>query len=404
MLHFGVQLPYAALAYIQHEWDTNHLNVWVIFPHPMDQDFLPDHAVWACDVDNVIKAVTVSAWQDAFTILLTVPDILALPGRVLLEYLGPDGNLATTWNKQWEPWGPILSVNVPYEWRNILVVDVANRRVGINAAPLARTFEIASTDQVDRLQLFHDNTDGHFHWTDGWLLFQTEEGTNTDTQLVISGKGTSQGILRVRDGDDLVRFVLQAQPGGTINLIAGGPGALKFALIASGSVPVHLFSTSPSDKTQSFRIYGFRLGDVLRFLNIAVGSDRSDSVSFSGLSQYRFAGDLLCQSLATGTLTHSALGPTDDLDVSSVNTVFIDCSLNDVTIGAFLGGVNGQVLQIVKLCAAVNNVTLEHNEGTLNQNIFLHAGLDETLTGEYGGWTLVCNGSDWYDISHSKHV
>jgi len=47
---------------------------------------------------------------------------------------------------------------------------------------------------------------------------------------------------------------------------------------------------------------------------------------------------------------------------------------------------------------------LEHNEGTGNQDIFLHAGADETLNGEYGGWVLVCNGTHWYDTSHSKHV
>ncbi|GAI80245.1 unnamed protein product, partial [marine sediment metagenome] len=34
----------------------------------------------------------------------------------------------------------------------------------------------------------------------------------------------------------------------------------------------------------------------------------------------------------------------------------------------------------------------------------LHAGADETLTGEYGGWSLVCNGSHWLDVSHAKHV
>ncbi|MBA7670355.1 hypothetical protein ES703_78500 [subsurface metagenome] len=75
-----------------------------------------------------------------------------------------------------------------------------------------------------------------------------------------------------------------------------------------------------------------------------------------------------------------------------------------MVIGGFIGGVNGQVLHIARLCAAANNATLEHNEGTGNQDIFLHKGADETLTGEYGGWTLACDGSNWYDVSHAKHV
>ena len=96
--------------------------------------------------------------------------------------------------------------------------------------------------------------------------------------------------------------------------------------------------------------------------------------------------------------------PQDDVDISGINVLFLDCSANDVIIGGFVGGVNGQVLHICRLCAAANDATLEYNEGTANQNIFLHAGGDETLTGEYGGWCLACNGTNWYDMSHSKHV
>lgn len=106
----------------------------------------------------------------------------------------------------------------------------------------------------------------------------------------------------------------------------------------------------------------------------------------------------------SGTKTHSAVGPTDNINVADVGVLFIDCSANDVTIGGFIGGINGQVLRIAKLCAAAQDVTLEHIEGTGNQDIYLHAGLDETLRGEYGGWTLVCDGSNWFDISHAKHV
>ncbi len=73
-------------------------------------------------------------------------------------------------------------------------------------------------------------------------------------------------------------------------------------------------------------------------------------------------------------------------------------------IGAFIGGQDGQELRVIKMVTA-NNVTLEHNEGTGNQNIFLHAGADETLDGHYGGWNLVFKtGKGWLDESHAKHV
>lgn len=104
--------PYAAKAIIQHEWDTNHLNVWVTFRHKMNQDVKPANGLWLLKADAVLKAITVSVWQDAWTLLLTVPNVLSPPQRVLLEYDGPDEDLRIVWNKQWEPWGPILSLDV----------------------------------------------------------------------------------------------------------------------------------------------------------------------------------------------------------------------------------------------------------------------------------------------------
>ncbi|GAH23469.1 unnamed protein product, partial [marine sediment metagenome] len=52
----------------------------------------------------------------------------------------------------------------------------------------------------------------------------------------------------------------------------------------------------------------------------------------------------------SGTKTHSALGPTDNVDVADIGILFIDCSANDVIIGGFTGGINGQHLHIVRLC------------------------------------------------------
>ena len=101
--------PYAAKAIVEHEFDTDHLNVWIIFRFSMNTSLKPGHGLWVCEVDDVEKAVTASTWLDSWTLRLTVPDIASIPDRVTLEYKGPSELLTTTWNKQWEPWGPILS-------------------------------------------------------------------------------------------------------------------------------------------------------------------------------------------------------------------------------------------------------------------------------------------------------
>lgn len=105
------------------------------------------------------------------------------------------------------------------------------------------------------------------------------------------------------------------------------------------------------------------------------------------------------KSTAYGTTTASDAGPTDDLDVSAVNVVEVDTSSANVTIGGFTGGSEGQVLHVV-VTDSTNNAVLENNESTGNQDAFLNSGSDDTLTSSYGGWTLVCDGSNWYEVDN----
>ena len=104
-------IPYAAKAIITHEFDTEHLNIWLTFKYSMNILLKPNNAVWLVDIDGTITAVTTSAWVDEYTMLLVIDEIATQPARVLVEFDGPDGNLETSWHKNWEPWGPILSVS-----------------------------------------------------------------------------------------------------------------------------------------------------------------------------------------------------------------------------------------------------------------------------------------------------
>ena len=91
-------------------------------------------------------------------------------------------------------------------------------------------------------------------------------------------------------------------------------------------------------------------------------------------------------------------GPTDNVDVSDTTVLEVDTSSNNVVIGGFTGGVQGQILHIVKTNTA-NFIQLEHNETAGNQNIYLTSGSDERVVG-YGGYTLYCNGLHWYSLSN----
>jgi len=101
--------PYAAKAIVQHSWLATVLKIYVTFRHPMNTDNKPADNLWTVEADGSDEPIDSSEWIDAWTMLLTIDPLAAEPDEVTLEYEGPDENLSTTWNKQWEPWGPILS-------------------------------------------------------------------------------------------------------------------------------------------------------------------------------------------------------------------------------------------------------------------------------------------------------
>jgi len=102
-------------------------------------------------------------------------------------------------------------------------------------------------------------------------------------------------------------------------------------------------------------------------------------------------------SSASLTVTASA----DNTNVAGVNTMWITTSGGAVVLGGLTGGVDGQVLYVIRK-DTTNDLTLENEEGAGTQDFIMHQGSDEIIDG--GGVVLVCDGSDWYDVSHAKHV
>ena len=90
-------------------------------------------------------------------------------------------------------------------------------------------------------------------------------------------------------------------------------------------------------------------------------------------------------------------GPTDNVNVSDTTVLECDTSGGHVTIGGFTGGVQGQILYVVKTTTDLNRVILENNEGGGSQDIFLSSGADLSISLP-GGIALYCNGSDWFAL------
>lgn len=206
-------------------------------------------------------------------------------------------------------------------------------------------------------------------------------GALAQTLLELSNGGTlSHSIILRALGTGYTTVGGFVQDGGTLETGSNLLGGLS--IMTRADAPIRFYTNGHTNERMR----------ILSGGNVGIGvTDPHSKLEVNG-------------AISSATLEFSDVGPTDDLDVAGVNTLFINAGANAVTIGGFVGGVDGQILNIV-IIDPTNNVTLEHAEGGGNQDILLHAGADETLDGHYGGWTLVCHaGVDWHDASHAKHV
>ena len=116
-------MPYAAKATVEHEFVTDHLELYVTFRQPMKLssepltvppvwDIMPPLAKWVLDIDASPIDIISSKWIDLWTLLLISDTLTTRPVLVKLEYDGPNIGLRTSWDKQWEAFGPIVSVEL----------------------------------------------------------------------------------------------------------------------------------------------------------------------------------------------------------------------------------------------------------------------------------------------------
>jgi hypothetical protein len=115
--------PYAAKAVIEHDYTFGTLNIWLTFPEAMNQLVKPDDTKWHMHIVDLLFDIDSSAWQDKYTLLLTDTGQEQPPGNLLISYDGPGPEtwsptdparktLETISGKQWEPFGPILSIDI----------------------------------------------------------------------------------------------------------------------------------------------------------------------------------------------------------------------------------------------------------------------------------------------------
>ena len=191
-------------------------------------------------------------------------------------------------------------------------------------------------------------------------------------------------------------------------------GTLVFDVSAQSSwLDIGQLWLNPSSGAASFASANFTISstgavlvkDKIAFtqadLNEYIDSLADGYMDYGATTGHRFNNEVvIAGAISSATLTITA--SSDALDVSGVNTVFVNIS-GDIILGGLIGGVDGQEVKFAIIGNFTNHVRFEHQGGIDGSQDFInHTSLDEDI--DHGGCVYVCNGTDWYDISHAKHI
>jgi len=111
------------------------------------------------------------------------------------------------------------------------------------------------------------------------------------------------------------------------------------------------------------------------------------SLNGTAHSLFRTAGGIV---VGSATIAADA----DDTNVAGIGMLFVNSNGGNIVLGGLVGGVSGQIIHVVKIDGA-NNVTLEDDEGTGNQDFKTPDGNDLVLSNN-SSVTICCNGTNWF--------
>ena len=104
--------PYATKAVLQHNFDVNHLDLFMTFYEKMNILLLPPTVNFYWRVDGSQVGIDIIAWLDPWTLKFINYSVDDDPDKVTLEYRIPTPLLITVGGKQWDIFGEILSQEI----------------------------------------------------------------------------------------------------------------------------------------------------------------------------------------------------------------------------------------------------------------------------------------------------
>jgi len=143
-------------------------------------------------------------------------------------------------------------------WTTGMVINESGN-VGIGTTGPNHKLSIGSADTSDQIGIYHDNENAYFKTTDGLFIFETDEGTNTNTFFTIRGKGTGYGRMYIYDQDN-AEWMDLFNSGGLGYIRTSGSSPERLLLQDTAHADVSVFLNATSGENPSLNVYGYDTG------------------------------------------------------------------------------------------------------------------------------------------------
>jgi hypothetical protein len=254
----------AHLTSFSHQGNFDTQDTLAAFKIKMDGTDPNDSAEWSWHIkdesDNLLHTFMWASYQ----------------GKIVMN---PDHSLARTWDKTFtlanDP-DSSFEVSAGSDFKGSVNIDGKLKINNMPAAADSNSFSIGSADGSNFIGMRHNNTAAYIEWDDGPLILETQE-TNVIGEVLIRGDGIGHGMITIRDENDVEAEIIH--DAAVMHMRTTG----DLSLNSTAEGDAYCFAQAVAGETPEWKIYGYRTADALRTLNIGVGVDAANTVTFDGV-------------------------------------------------------------------------------------------------------------------------